>query len=288
VDRTRRSARRPARSHGGLPGLRIGASRGNLTRMRTAVVVAITACLLAVTPAAQAAPPVLQSVSFDNATKVLSVNWSLPPGVETAVLEANRNPALDSDGYFLFGPNDGYYGPNIVFEVPGSVSTSWLHSYPDLPPGLYYVHVGGYDSTCTSCPIREWTSLGTFTVPAPPPPRKNKPPRLLSVRWREVGHLPAGRNYYVTETLRFNVCDDAPGPLTARVGETKKTGPFVGGRAVTLYRLSLKSAGCRSYKISWRLKDKFFGVGRYTVTLRIRDSDRAWSRIVTRSTYTPD
>jgi len=252
--------------------------------VRTAFPVAVAACLLAVTPAAQAAPPVLQSVSFDNATKVLSVNWSLPPGVETAVLEANTKSALDSQGYFLYGPNDGYYGPNIIFELPDSASTSWLHSYPDLPPGLYYVHVGGYDSTCVSCPIREWTSLGTFTVPAP---RKNKPPRLLSVRWREVGHRP-GRNYYVTETLRFRVCDDARGPLLARVGQTKKTGPFIGGRAVTFHRLSLASAGCRSYKISWRLKEKFFGVGRYTITLRIRDRDRTWSRTVTRSTYVPD
>jgi hypothetical protein len=164
-------------------------SRVNFGSLRTAVVAAIAAGLLTLTPAAEAAPPVLQSVSFDNATKVLTVSWSLPPGVESSVLEANTNPALDSDGYFLFGPNDGYYGPNIIFELPDRASTSWVHSYPDLPPGLYYVHVGGFDSTCLSCPIREWTSVGTFTVPAP---RKNKPPRLLSLRWREVGH--PGRN----------------------------------------------------------------------------------------------
>jgi hypothetical protein len=102
-----------------------------------------------------------------------------------------------------------------------------------------------------------------------PKRRVNKPPRLLSVRWREVGHQSAGRNYYVTETLRFRVCDDAPGPLTARVGQTKKTGPFIRGRVVSFYRLSLTSAGCHSYKVGWRLKDKFFGVGRYTITLRI-------------------
>jgi peptidoglycan hydrolase-like protein with peptidoglycan-binding domain len=49
---------------------------------------------------------------------VLSAAWSLPPGVQSRVLEANTNPALDSQGYFLFGPNDGYYGPNVIFEVP--------------------------------------------------------------------------------------------------------------------------------------------------------------------------
>jgi hypothetical protein len=138
---------------------------------RTLLVASVIALLVVVTPAASsAAPPILQSVSFDNKTHVLSATWSLPPGVESRVLEANANPALDSDGYFLYGSNDGYYGPNILFELPDGSSTSWLHSYPDLPPGHYYVHVAGYDSTCTSCPIREWTGLGAFDVKPPPPP----------------------------------------------------------------------------------------------------------------------
>jgi hypothetical protein len=142
-----------------------------LSRVLGVVVVAAAVCV-AIPGASWAAGPVLQGVSFDQSTKVLSVTWSLPPGVESSVLEANTNPALDSEGYFLFGPNDGYYGPNIIFDVPDSAATSWLHSYPDLPPGHYYVHVGGFDSSCTSCPIREWSTLGTFDVTAPPPPAK--------------------------------------------------------------------------------------------------------------------
>ena len=74
-------------------------------------------------------------------------------------------PALDSDGYFLFGANDGYYGPNIIFELPDTAATSWVHSYPDLPPGRYYVHVGGYDSSCGTCPIREWSTSWTRRSP---------------------------------------------------------------------------------------------------------------------------
>jgi hypothetical protein len=130
----------------------------------------LSAVAVAALPGAgQAAPPILESVKFDNATKVLSVSWTLPPGVETSVLEANTNTALDSEGYFLYGPHDGAYGANTIFEVPDSAVTSWLHRYPDLPPGQYYVHVGGFDGNCGNCPVREWTSLGTFTVAKPPP-----------------------------------------------------------------------------------------------------------------------
>ena len=134
-------------------------------QLRTALgLLAVTVALLVIAPAAQAAPPVLLNVSFNNTTRVLAVSWSLPPGVSTEVLEANANPALDSDGYFLYGPHDGSYGPKTILELPSTAATTWLHRYPDLPPGLYYLHVGGYDSTCGSCPITEWTSLGTFTV----------------------------------------------------------------------------------------------------------------------------
>jgi hypothetical protein len=154
--------------------------RGGLRRVLSIAVVAAAVCA-AIPGASSAAGPVLQSASLDQSTKVLSVTWSLPPGVESRVLEANTNPALDSEGYFLFGPNDGYYGPNIIFEVPDSSATSWLHSYPDLPPGHYYVHVGGFDSNCTSCPIREWSTLGTFDVNAPPPPPPPPPPPAKKV-----------------------------------------------------------------------------------------------------------
>jgi hypothetical protein len=138
---------------------------------RVLCVAVVVAAVCATLPAASsAAGPVLQGASFNQSTKVLSVTWSLPPSVESSVLEANMNPALDSDGYFLFGANDGYYGPSIIFEIPDRAATSWVHSYPDLPPGHYYVHVGGFDSSCNTCPIREWSTLGTFDVNPPPPP----------------------------------------------------------------------------------------------------------------------
>ena len=139
-------------------------------KLRRLLAPAVCVGALAVPAAALAAPPILQSVNFDQTSKVLSISWSLPPGVESRVVEVNTNPALDSEGYFLFGASNGYLGPNIIYELPTASATSWVDSYPDLPPGHYYVHVGGFDTTCSSCALREWTGLGTFDVSPPPPP----------------------------------------------------------------------------------------------------------------------
>jgi hypothetical protein len=76
--------------------------------------------------------------------------------------------------------------------------------------------------------------------------------------------------------------------LRARVGQAKRIGPFHARARGVRAPPDAGRAGCRSYKLTWRLKDKFFGVGRYTVTLRIRDAEGAWSRTVSRSSYTPD
>lgn len=139
-------------------------------RYPTVFLVALIAAFSA-PAAAFAAAPVLQSVSFNNSTHVLSVSWSLPPGVEARVLEANTNPATDSEGYFLYGPMDGVFGPNIIFESIGisDTTTSWVHGYPNLGSGTYYVHVAGFDSSCLTCSVRQWSSMATFTVGAPAP-----------------------------------------------------------------------------------------------------------------------
>jgi hypothetical protein len=171
-----------------------------------------------------------------------------------------------------------------VFDLLEETQTTWLDS-DQLPPGTYYVHVSGFDEACYyagRCPVREWSQILPLVVPA------NKRPRLAAVHWIEAGHNKPGRRYYVTETLRFRACDDAPGPLFARVGQTKRVGPYTFGRDVFVRRLPLAAAGCRSYMLRWRLKERFFGVGRYTITLRIRDTEEAWSRVVSRSSFTRD
>jgi hypothetical protein len=207
-------------------------------------IVAAAVCV-AIPGAASAAPPVLQTVGFDQATKVLSATWSLPPGVQTGVIEANTNPALDSQGYFLFGANDGYYGSNVIFDLPGSAATSWVHSYPDLPAGHYYVHVSGYDTTCDRCAIPEWTTLGAFDV-NPPPPR---PRYQASVRSIHPGAIALPGNWtYSGDTVRLRFRN-----ATARAADVRVY------RACYTYR---RGVACRSRKIvgrrwdSWRLRVK--------------------------------
>lgn len=51
-------------------------------------------------------------------------------------------------------------------------------------------------------------------------------------------------------------------PLRARVGQTKRIGPFHARARGVRAPPDAGRAGCRSYKLTWRLKDKFFGVGR--------------------------
>lgn len=231
-------------------------------KKRLCVAILAAAVCVAIPGAAKAAPPVLQGVSFDQATKVLTVTWSLPPGVESRVLEANTNPALDSEGYFLFGAHDGYYGSNIIFELPDSGATTWLHSYPGLPPGHYYVHVGGFDNTCDSCAFREWTTLGTFDVSAPPPPpRYQASVRTTHPRWFPPGNWTSGgdtlrvrfrnANALATDRRSYRVCYTYHRRLACR----SRT---IVGRSWDSWRLRVRpamAASGRGYiEFTWRVK----------------------------------
>ena len=79
-----------------------------------------------------------------------TATWSLPTGVESRVIEVATDPATGSDGYF--------FSENVVaLDVPTSTDTSWTYTY-QLDPGTYYVHVGGSDTTCSTCPVREFST----------------------------------------------------------------------------------------------------------------------------------
>jgi hypothetical protein len=47
-------------------------------------------------------------------------------------------------------------------------------------------------------------------------------------------------------------------------------------------------SGCKAYTLRWRLADKFYGVGWYTVQVRLLDADGATSAVVTRRLLTVD
>jgi hypothetical protein len=110
-----------------------------------------------------------------------------------------------------------------------------------------------------------------------------------------VGHPPYGAGYYVTVHARFRVCDDSTGRLLVRVRETKTiptaSGPLLLASARWNYSVRApraRGSRCRSYAKVWRLRNRFFGAGRYSVSLRVRDTGRKWSNAVGRSWFTID
>jgi hypothetical protein len=126
-----------------------------------------TTLLLAAT--AEAAPPTLLSVG--QYQRHLTASWSLAPGAQSQVVEAATSPNTGSDGYF--------FTENVVlFDTLEDSQTSYL-STSQLSPGFYYVHVASLQPDCPPCPVREWSSVLTITIPADPPPPDTTRPSLL-------------------------------------------------------------------------------------------------------------
>jgi hypothetical protein len=112
----------------------------------------VVACTTA--PQALAAAPVLiyANVTDFHATAA----WTLPAGVESRIVEVASVPAVDSDGYF----------ESYALEAGGLLNasdTSWTDAFQLEPGRIYYLHVGGQDTGCGSCPI-EFSNIKSFTV----------------------------------------------------------------------------------------------------------------------------
>ena len=108
---------------------------------------------------AEAAPPILNSVGQTD--RHLTASWTLPTGVEASLIEAAKSPITSTDGYF--------FSENVeLFDTLEDYQTTYV-SNSQLDPGTYYVHVGGYDSLCLPCPIREFSQVLTINIPFPEP-----------------------------------------------------------------------------------------------------------------------
>jgi hypothetical protein len=137
--------------------------------VRRLLLVLVALVSLALAGEALAAPPVLTSVG--HIERHPQAAWSLPPGVKARIAEVATSPATSTDGYFFL--------ENVkALSTLEDAQTHWVYNL-QLDPGVYYVHVGGYDEPCVFaglCPIREFSQIMTLTIPAPPPPPPPPPP----------------------------------------------------------------------------------------------------------------
>jgi len=115
----------------------------------------------------------------------------------------------------------------------------------------------------------------------------NRAPTLRALGWSLRGHG-RGFGYYVTVSVRMRICDDVGGTITAYRTERSHLGGRTRGRSSGSDYGRPRRAGCTVTRWTWRLEDKFFGIGYYTVRVWVRDEDRAKSRVITRSWYTSD
>jgi hypothetical protein len=228
------------------------------------------------TPAgAGGAAPVLENVGRTVLNKP-TASWTLTTGVIAEEIEISRRPETAEDGSFTY--SFAWFPESLA-----AGQTSWVGSdLAPLRPGTYYVHVSGLDeNTVTS----EWSQTKALKIP------NTRRPQLAKKRIGLVGHPPYGAGYYVTVEPTIRVCDDSKGFILIGVNERKWIGQNTFGRQQrTLKRKAPRAFGsaCHAYRLKWRLPDKFFGIGNYGVTLRVRDLEYNWSRAVGRTWFTSD
>ena len=218
---------------------------------RLSVVGAVAAVLL-IPSAASAAPPTL--VSVGHVKQFPTARWTLPPGVESQVVEVATDPALSTDGAFL--------GDNIVFfEQVEATQTSWRSTARRLKSGItYYVHVNAIDWPCFyvfACPAREWSNILTLRIP-------NVAPVLQSHRWSASRARRSG-------IARLQVCDDE-GAFRVIVGQQRIRRGRVAARETTVVDGDLRTSGCGFLSVRWPIPAKLIATGDvYRVTFAVVD-----------------
>lgn len=138
-----------------------GSGRGPTARRRAwlrrcaAPAIGLAAALLLVPGVAFARAPVIKSVKVSN--HVATYTWTLPPGVETRLVETSTTQGTNVFGYF--SPPSNQYS----FNVPPVTGTSVVDDR-QFPAGTYFVHIGGEDTTIAACPQREFSNTMLFVV----------------------------------------------------------------------------------------------------------------------------
>jgi hypothetical protein len=143
-------------------------------------------------------------------------------------------------------------------------------------------------ATTTAAPTTATTTpqAATTAIPRTTTRRPNAPPRIVTVRFGEATRG-SGRAYAVIERVQFKACDDARGTLVAELAESKSAGEQLLAKSRRVKRVTL-SGGCTTSLFTWKLAPKFFGVGNYVISLRVRDAHGAWSGARTHRSFTSD
>ena len=218
------------------------------------------------TLAIAAMAPAISGVAVDDGFAVVSLGFG---GLEPRRIEIARGPATGADGAFV---------PENLTQSSwlDSTQTSPWTSLDPLAPGTYYIHLSGLESNCSNCALEVWSNIVSVVVSDLPPPA-NTAPRIAKARFRRYGH-PAARRVF--EAVSFQVCDESLGKLTAEIREFRSVHGRVKARGRFLRPIASTNGICGSYKLKWRVAPKLTGRGGYSVRLRVRDSDGAWSRFV--------
>jgi hypothetical protein len=200
-----------------------------------------------------AAPPNL--VAVGHAKQQATARWMLPPGVESQLIEVATDPALATDGSFVF--------ENVVFfELLEAEQTSYAATGKRLKTGVdYYVHLSGIDWPCFfvfACPVREWSNVLKLRIP-------NVAPTLQSRRWSVQMTRRSGR-------ATLQVCDDE-GDFKVIIGQQRLRRGRVLARATTVADSVLRSSGCGALSVTWAIPAKLIAAGDvYRVTFAVVDS----------------
>jgi hypothetical protein len=236
-------------------------------RLRSALLASTVIVLVVVGYPAAAKPATLLSAFAIEGH--VGASWSLPSGVESSVVEVATSSSQGTDGSF-------FTESLVLFDVLFATQTSYV-STEVLPPGTYYLHVGTYDPSCAyvTCPGREYTQTGTFTIP-------NESPQITGKRF--------GLQVYAFGAwakLRFKMCDDSEGYMRIQVRERRT----ISGRVVAQRRFREESyiipRTCTDENVSHWLPDRLLGDGRLRIAVRLIDPAGATSPWTQRSWAAP-
>ncbi len=204
---------------------------------------------------------------------------TVDPGPVAAVTVSPSSASLSPDGSQAFTASaaDAYGNDVSVASAIWSVTPTTLGTLSSSSGAATVFEAGsraGRGSLVANVGgISGSASIGVAVAATVP----NRPPRVTAVSFGEARHTRRSGSY-VTESVRFRICADSDGRLLARVDQTLRRGGHLRAKAAFLRSLGATQGACRSYKIAWRPKTKFLGVGIYTVKLRVRDSAGAWSK----------